>query len=453
MDNTKVIMTIKEIKRVEVMALIDTGKITGSQAAKMMDISLRQTRRIIKKYCEGGAASLAHGNRGKPSPNRLDPALTLAIKQLLKEKYADYNTLHLTEVLEERHALRVSASSLTRIRRKAGYPTPRQKKRRKYYARRERKSMCGEMLQADGSIHDWLEGRGPKLTLIAYIDDATNKVYATFREQEDAAGYLEVLQDICLTEGIPQSVYMDKRLSSRKKASLAEQFAGKEPKSQFERVLEELGIELILAHSPQAKGRIERLFETLQDRLVKALREGSTDSMEKANGVLKRFLHKYNKRFMVKAEQDGSAFVPWSEPRDTYNLFAFKYTRTVKNDNTISFDNHSLQLPPGRERCSFAKAKVALHQHLDGGLTVQYKDVQIARFEHKSGLPLKIGKFTPACDYSHKGVQTKRKDWMGMNKQNSIGNYSPGKNHPWKQNYGYRLNGTLIRQKEMVESG
>jgi len=313
--------------------------------------------------------------------------------------------------------------------------------------------MCGEMLQADGSIHDWLEGRGPKLTLIAYIDDATNKVYATFREQEDAAGYLEVLQDICLTEGIPQSVYMDKRLSSRKKASLAEQFAGKEPKSQFERVLEELGIELILAHSPQAKGRIERLFETLQDRLVKALREGSTDSMEKANGVLKRFLHKYNKRFMVKAEQDGSAFVPWSEPRDTYNLFAFKYTRTVKNDNTISFDNHSLQLPPGRERCSFAKAKVALHQHLDGGLTVQYKDVQIARFEHKSGLPLKIGKFTPACDYSHKGVQTKRKDWMGMNKQNSIGNYSPGKNHPWKQNYGYRLNGTLIRQKEMVESG
>ena len=104
--------------------------------------------------------------------------------------------------------------------------------------------MRGEMLQADGSIHDWLEGRGPKLTLIAAIDDATNKVYATFREQEDAAGYLEVLQEICLTEGIPQSVYMDKRLSSRKKANLAEQLAGKEPKSQFERVLEELGIEL-----------------------------------------------------------------------------------------------------------------------------------------------------------------------------------------------------------------
>ena len=313
--------------------------------------------------------------------------------------------------------------------------------------------MRGEMLQADGSIHDWLEGRGPKLTLIAYIDDATNKVYAAFREQEDAAGYLEVLQEICLAEGIPQSVYMDKRLSSRKKASLAEQLAGKEPKSQFERVLEELGIELILAHSPQAKGRIERLFETLQDRLAKALREDSADSLEKAIGVLKRFLHKYNQRFMVKAEQDGSAFVPWGEPRNPYSLFAFKYTRTVKNDNTISFDNHLLQLPPGMNRSSFAKAKVALYQHLDGGLTEQYKCVQIARFKHKLCVPLKIGKFTPARDYSHEEVHTKRKFHMGVNKQKSISNYSPEKGHPWKQNYGHRLNGTLIRQKEMVKSG
>ena len=451
MDNKKVTMTIKEIKRGEVITWVEAGKITGSQAAKMMGISLRQTRRIIKKYRAGGAASLAHGNRGKPSPNRLDPALTAAIRKLLKEKYADYNTLHLSEVLEERHALSVSVSSLTRIRRKAGYPTPRQKKSRKYYARRERKPLRGQMLQADGSVHDWLEGRGPKLTLIAYIDDATNQVYATFREQEDAAGYLEVLQEICLTEGIPQSMYMDKRLTSRKKASLV---TGKEPKSQFERVLDELGIELIPAHSPQAKGRIERLFETLQDRLVKALREASADSLEKAISVLKRFLPKHNQRFMVKAEQqDESAFVPWGEPRNPYSLFAFKYTRTVKNDNTISFDNHPLQLPPGRERCSFAKAKVVLLQHLDGGLTVHYKDIQIARFAHKSGVPLKIGKFTPARDYSHKEIQSGRRKQANPKKLNTRHNYSPGKDHPWKQNYGYHLNGKLICRKDLVESG
>ncbi len=446
-------MTIKEIRRVEVITLIENEKITGNQAAKMMGLSLRQTIRIIKKYREGGAESLAHGNRGKPSSNRLDPALTSTIIQLLKEKYADYNTVHLSEILEERYGLRVSVSSLTRIRRKAGYPTPRQKKSRKYYSRRERKPIQGEMLQADGSNHDWLEGRGPKLTLIAYIDDATNKVYAVFREQEDAAGYLEVLQEICLTEGIPQSMYMDKRLTSRKKASLAEQLAGKEPKSQFERILEELGIELIPAHSPQAKGRVERLFETLQDRLIKALREAEADSLEKANRVLKKYLPKHDQRFMVKAEQDGAAFVPWDEPRNPYNLFAFKYTRTVKNDNTISFDNHLLQLPPGRDRCSFAKAKVVLQQHLDGGLTVHYKDVQIARFEHKPGVPLKIGKFTPAHAYSDKEVQLVREDQTDINKQRPITKYLPGNDHPWKQDYGYRLNGKLIRNTNLVDSG
>jgi hypothetical protein len=247
-------------------------------------------------------------------------------------------------------------------------------------------------------------------------------------------------------------MYMDKRLVSRKKASLAEQLAGKEPESQFERILEELGIELIPAHTPQAKGRVERLFETLQDRLVKALRETEADSLEKANRVLKEYLPKHNQRFMVKAEQDGTTFVQWGEPRDPYSLFAFKYTRTVKNDNTISFDNHSLQLPPGKNRCSFAKAKVTLFQHLDGGLTVHYKDVQIARFEHKPGVPLKIGKFTPAYDYSHKKVQTKRENRLGVNQQKSTRNYSPRKDHPWKQDYGYRLNGKLICQNEMNQS-
>ena len=186
--------------------------------------------------------------------------------------------------------------------------------------------MRGEMLEADGSIHDWLEGGELKLTSIAYIDDVTNIVYTAFREQEHAAGYLEVLQEICLTEGIPQSVYMDKRLSSRKKASLADQLAGKDPKSRCERIIEELGIELILAHSPQAKGRIKRLFGTLQDQLVKALREASADSLEKAIVMLKRFLPKHSQQFMVKAEQDRSAFVLWGKPRNHYSLFAFKYT-------------------------------------------------------------------------------------------------------------------------------
>ena len=452
MDDKKVTMTIKEIKRVEVMTLVESGKLNGRQAAEIMKLSLRQTRRIIKKYRQGGAESLAHGTRGKPSHNRLDAGLVTAIKQHLQESYADYNSTHLVEILAERHGLKVSVSSLTRIRQEAGCPTPRQKKRRRYYGRRDRKPVEGEMLQADGSIHDWLEGRGPKLTLIAYIDDATNKAYAAFRAEEDAVGYMQVLQEICLTDGIPQSMYMDMRLASRKKATLEEQLAAEEPQSQFERILAELGIELILAHSPQAKGRIERLFETLQDRLVKALRQAGADSLESANAVLKIFLVKFNHQFMQMAKQDGSLFVPWNGSNDTDNLFVFKYRRMVHNDNTIHFSNQTLQLPPGRDRCSYAKAKVSVHQHLDGLLTVHYQGAQIACFEHKPGIPLRIGKFIPAYDYSNKENYPKSGKQINYKKSKSNTIHSPGLDHPWKQNYGFHLNGKLIQQNSVTES-
>jgi hypothetical protein len=367
--------------------------------------------------------------------------------------YEGFGPTLLNETLEQYTGICISKESMRQIMIEEHKHHPEKKNKKRPHPPRERRYHRGELIQIDGSYHAWLEERGPKLTPIAYIDDATNKVYAVFREQEDAAGYLEVLQRICLTEGIPQSMYMDKRLASRnKKASLAEQLAGKEPQTQFERILEELGIELIPSHSPQAKGRVERLFETLQDRLVKALREAEANSLGKANSVLKEYLPKHNQRFMVKTEQGGSAFVPWGEPRDPYCLIAFKYTRTVKNDNTTSFDNHSLQLPPGKDRCSFAKEKVTLYQHLDGGLTVHYKDVKIARFEHKPGVPLKIGKFTPAYDYSNKKVQIKKQNRLGGNQQKSITKYSPRKDHPWKQDYGYRLNGKLICQKKMNQS-
>lgn len=435
MENKKVSMTLKEIKRVEVMKLVECKKITGREAAEMLGISLRQTRRIIQKYRDGGAAALMHGNRGKFSPHRLEEGKVNRIQELLQECYSDYNTQHLVEVLAERHELHISASSLTRIRRAIGYPTPRRKKRRKYYARRERKAIRGQLLQADGSIHDWLEGRGRRLALIAYIDDATSQVYATFREEEDAVGYLQVLQEICLAEGIPQCIYMDKRLASREQKP----WMGK---SQFERIIKEWGIQLILAQSPQAKGRVERLFDTLQDRLVKALREAGAADLSSANTVLKTFLTHFNEHFMVTARQAGSAFVPWQKTSEADALFTFHYTRFVKNDNTISFDNHILQLPSPANRCSFAKAKVTLHQHLDGRLTVHYHNSQIACFEQMPGVPIRINKFIPAHDYSNKAHLPA--DAQKQPKQ--IPHSSPGLDHPWKRSYGYHLNGTLIHK-------
>jgi transposase len=450
MDNIKVTMTLKEIKRVEVMKLIERGAITGKQASEMLGISLRQTRRLLQRYRSGGATSLIHGNRGKPSPHQLDREIVITVQELLREQYSDYNTQHLVEVLAERHAIHLSASSLTRIRRAAGYPTPRHKKRRQYHARRERKAMRGQMLQADASIHNWLEGRGRRLALIAYIDDATSQVYATFREQEDAAGYMQVLQEICLKEGIPQTIYMDKRLASRGNTSQRQSLAEKQPLSQFERLLEKLGVELILAHSPQAKGRVERLFDTLQDRLVKALREAEASDLSTANAVLKIFLSKFNHQFMVNARQNESAYVPWDMSLDPDIFFVFKYTRIVKNDNTISFDNHILQLPSPTDRSSYAKAKVTLLHHLDGRLTVHYHHTQIACFQAVPDIPLQVGKFTPAQDYSYKQFPNSDTHKEQKHKKDKP-TYSPGPNHPWKQSYGHHLNGRLI-QKDSADA-
>lgn len=395
--NKRITLTMKEIKRLKVMTLIETGQLTRAEAAIKLEISERQLYRIQKSYREKGEQGLVHGNRGKGSHRRIREEVKEQIMKLLEEQYEDYNTLHFQEILAEKYGITLGYSTLQSIRREVGHPTPRKKKAANHRKRRPRRPIYGMMLQADASIHPWLEERGPKLALIALIDDATNKVWGTFREYEDAAGYLEVLQKVCLTEGIPMEFYTDKRnvFQDQRELSVEDQLAGKERTSHFKAVLDNLGIQLIQADSPQAKGRVERLFDTLQDRLVKALREAGAQTLTEANQVLRDYLPRHNRHFMKKAAQVGSAFVPWPPKLAPNELFCFRYQRTVRNDNTISFDNVLLQIPPGKHRTHYAKAKVELRQHLDCALTVNYHGKLIARFEQAEGFPLRIGSFVP----------------------------------------------------------
>jgi transposase len=400
MNKQRVIMTSKELKRLQVVQEMSTSRITGAQAAELLGLSVRQVRRLVARYREQGAAGLAHGNRGKVSPRRVSGAVREQIVKLVKERYRDYNTQHLVEVLAERHQLQVSYATLRRIRNGEGLPSPRKRRAPKYRQRRERYRMAGMLLQTDGSDHDWLEGRGPGLTLIAYIDDATNEVpAAVFREQEDAAGYMLGLQQLGQTHGLPLALYGDQHtiFRSPKEPTLEQQLAGEEPKSQFGRALDELGIQYIAAYSPQAKGRVERLFETLQDRLVKALREAGASNCREANQVLVTFLPNFNRRFMTEAAQPGSAYRQWPADLRPSDVLCFKYTRTVANDNTISFDGHKLQIPPGPRRISYARARVEVRQHLDHSLAVHYQAELLATFEAADGGPLRVGKFTPAA--------------------------------------------------------
>jgi hypothetical protein len=234
------------------------------------------------------------------------------------------------------------------------------------------------LLQTDGSPHDWLEGRGPKLCLIGAIDDATNEVpYAFFQEQEDSAGYLRLLQAIVLSHGIPLALYHDQHTifesPKDKEPSLAEQLTGRKPLTQVGRALEELGINSIAANSPQAKGRVERLWRTFQDRLVSELRLADARTLTEANRVLREFLPEYNQRFTVPAKEPGSAYrqLPAGFKAEAY--FCFKYPRTVGGDNVVRFGLQRLQVLPTPKRQSYARCKVEVQQRLDGSLAVYYE--------------------------------------------------------------------------------
>ena len=242
-----------------------------------MGVSERHAWRLLAAYRREGAASVAHGNRGRKPSTATSPEMQEKVLALARGPYAGFNHTHLTEMLAEREGVRLSRSTVRRVLLAGGVGSPRRRRSSKRYRRRERYPQEGMLLQIDGSRHDWLEGRGPYLTLIGAVDDATGTVpFALFREQEDAHGYLIMLKEIIDRHGVPLALYSDRhgifQRAPKDPESLEEQRRGRRDPTQFARALEELGIELILAHTPQAKGRVERAWETFQDRLVSELR-------------------------------------------------------------------------------------------------------------------------------------------------------------------------------------
>jgi transposase len=395
---TKVTFTLTERKRIYILRELEARRLTAREAAEQLGLTLRHVWRLLRRYRQEGEVGLAHGNRGQPSPKRLAERARAKILKLAQTEYADYNDCHLTEKLNRApYALNVSRSTVRRVRRAAGLGSPRNRRAPQHRQRRERRPRAGMLLQADASRHAWLEDRGPELSLIAYIDDATSQVvWGHFQEAEDAAGYVLGLRDICLTRGIPQALYVDRHSIFRPTKPTPEDKLLDEPLlSQFGRILQELWIELILAQSPQAKGRIERLWGTLQDRLVKALREAKAATLAQANAVLAQFLPQHNARFAAAPAELEEAYIPWlpATPPDAY--FCFKHQRRVANDNTISFGGYRLQLPPTPLRATFAHVLVDVQQQLDGRLVILYQQQPVVVFQSASQAPLRVEQFDP----------------------------------------------------------
>jgi transposase len=430
--NTQVTLTMKEQHKLKMVIDYEVGKVHAQRAAELLGISKRQFRRLVAAYRQRGIAAMAHGNRGRTPANRISEGVRQEILRLAKETYQDYNDCHFTEELAEQpDPIVVSRSTLRRIRRAAGQGSPRKRRAPEYRSRRERYPQAGMLLQTDGSRHDWLEGRGPWLTLVGMIDDANNEVPgAVFREEEDAAGYFLVLQQVCQTKGLPQALYADQHtiFQSPSQPSVEQELSGKLPRTQFGRLVDELGIQLIAARSPQAKGRIERLWGTLQDRLVKELRKTGASDLESANRVLAAYLPKFNTRFQVKAAQPGSAYVPWPEDHHPADYFCFKYTRIVTNDNTISFNKHRLQIPAGPQRKSYAKARVELRHFLDGSLAVFYQGQNLVTFQPATLAPPRVGTFTPAAPASPPSEPDKARLPKSPRQP-----WKPPPDHPWRK--------------------
>jgi transposase len=374
----KVTLNQREQTRLQVLNGVNQGKIGIVQAAEVMGVSIRHAKRLLAGYRGKGAEALAHGNRGRLPYNKVDPVIREQVVELAKSKYKGFNQQHLSEKLVEKEGIPLSRSTVRRVLLEQGMASPRHRNAPRHRSRRDRYSQSGMLLQTDGSPHNWLEGRGPKFCLIGAIDDATNEVpYAYFQLQEDTAGYIRMLREITLSHGIPLALYHDRHsifeLSEDKKPSLDEQLAGKKPETQIGRLLAELGIQSISAKSPQAKGRVERLWNTFQDRLVSELRSIGASSIQEANQILRQFLAEYNQKFMVQAKEPGSAYRQPSHDFKADEVFCFKYTRTVGIDNVVRYGQQRLQILPTSQRQSYARCKVEIHLRLDNSLAIYYK--------------------------------------------------------------------------------
>ena len=363
----------KQQRDVEILTRLEAGVLDVGIAAELLGVGVRQVHRLRVRFRQAGMAAVIHGNCGRSPVNRSDPALVAQILALAgpNGKYQDLNTCHLQELLVRQEQIMIGRSTLDRLLKQAGVRQKAKRGRPAHRRRRLRRAAAGMLLQIDGSPFAWLEGRGPQADLIGAIDDATGQiVFLLFRPTEDQIGYLLLLRQVALSHGLPMSLYHDRHtiLRSPKQPTLEEQLAGQPPMSQIQRVMAELGIESIPAHSPQAKGRIERLWGTLQDRLTKELRLAGITTLEAANGFLPAFIERYNARFAKAPQDPQSAWVPLPADLDLPYYFAIRETRKVRADHCISFAGQCYQLRPDPQTSSLVNQWVTVHRVPEGDI-------------------------------------------------------------------------------------
>lgn len=416
-----ILMSFKEIERLRIIHKVLDKQVTQVKAAEILGLSERQVGRIVKRVRNGGDQSIAHRRRGQVAANKMPEELEDRIGEIVRDEYADFKPSLAAEKLWECQRIRVGREKLRQIMIERGLWKVRKHRDRHVYQWRERKAYYGEMIQMDGSHHDWLEERGSRLVLMGYIDDATNRFFGRFYDYEGIYPAMDSFEHYIRLYGLPVSLYLDKHSTYKttRQPATDELLRGERANTQFERAAKELGVKVMHAHSPQAKGRIERAFGTLQDRLVKEMRLKGITTKEEANHYLESYLPGFNEQFTRMARKEGDLHRSLPEEVDLREILCIKATRTINDGYIIRWkrrvfllDNPSLVL---------RRQKVEVREHFDGRITVKYKDRYLDCHEVYETKPLK---------------QTKVEKTV-KEKQRKKSKYKPPPDHPWNK-YRYK---------------
>ena len=423
-------MTQEELKRLHVIHKSLDKSITQTQAANIIGICLRQVQRIIRTVRVDGDRGVIHRSRGRISNRALPNKLKDKALKLYKEKYSGFGPTLATEKLFEIDKIKLNDETLRLWLAKDGVSY---KKRRKRPHRewRQRKACFGEMIQMDGSHHDWFEGRGEKCVLMGYIDDATGRPFGKFYPYEGTLPAMGSFKYYIKKYGIPVSVYLDKHTTykSNKKQTIEDELNDLEPLSQFGRALEELGVNIIYANSPQAKGRIERLFNTFQDRVVKEMRLEGIKTIKEANKFLSSYLPVYGKRFSVQPANDTDLHRPLAKSTNLDKILCIKTSRTLRNDYTIAHNAKLYQIQD-----SLSAKDVIVEERVDGSMLIIHKNRSL--------------KFNEITTRPQKEKEIKSEYPQAIRPR---GVNTPSRDHPWRN---FKLAGSSnLKEKEEVLVG
>jgi transposase len=420
MGKERIIMSQKEMDRLSTLHKVMNKTMTQRGAGRVLDLSERQIRRIIQRIKRKGNKGILHRARGRISERKMPESKERKIVEILKQdKYKGFGPTMMAEQMGKREGMQVGREKLRQIMQTNGIAYERRRKNKgNIHQWRERKANRGEMIQADGSKHDWLEGRGDELVLMGYIDDASNDAYGRFYEYEGTYPAMDSFERYIRAKGIPKSIYIDRHSTykTNREATVEESLKGEQAKTQFSRAMKELGVEVIHARSPQAKGRIERLFETLQDRLVKEMRLAGINDIEGANQFLEGYWARHNAQFA--REPLGRDNLHRDIPKHIKldEVFCIKDQRQIGNGYTVVLQNRLLLI--SKPSITMRKQRITVLEDFTGKIRLKYQ-----------GRDLEYQDVTERDLDARKKVITALK--KEIRKAGVQGTIAP--NHPWMQ--------------------